>query len=95
MSERRAPGPRAVDGLLAFLGAVLLVVPGFLTDVLGAVLLLPPTRALIGRWISHHYVGRVTRFVASTGRLAANARRRPPADFESTAIEDDPDQLGR
>jgi UPF0716 protein FxsA len=34
-------------GVLTVLGGFLLVLPGFVTDVLGALLLLPPTQALI------------------------------------------------
>lgn len=93
VSERRAPARAAVDGALGFLGGALLVVPGFVTDVLGALLLLPPTRALTGRWVSHHYAGRVTRFVARSGSFASRARGGRPADVESTAVEDDPKQL--
>src|ERR1700710_3272542 len=43
VSERREPGRAAIDGLLGFLGAALLAIPGFLTDVLGTILLLPPS----------------------------------------------------
>jgi UPF0716 protein FxsA len=93
--EGRAPGRAAINGLLGFLGSALLVIPGFVTDVLGGLLLLPPTRRLTVRWISNHYGGRVMRFVQSTGRFASGARRPRPADVESTAIEDDLDQLDR
>jgi UPF0716 protein FxsA len=40
----RPPGREATDGLLGLVGALLLVLPGFLTDVAGALLLVPPTR---------------------------------------------------
>ena len=69
LSERRPPGRPAAEGLLGFLGGVLLAIPGFLTDALGVLLLLTPTRRLAGRWISRHYGGRVMRFAATTGRL--------------------------
>jgi len=95
VSERRAPGRAAVDGALGFLGGLLLVVPGFVTDALGALLLLTPTRALIRRWISRRYAARMMRFVASAGRFAPGGRRPAPADVDSTAVEDDLDQLGR
>lgn len=95
VSERRAPGRAAVDGALGFLGGLLLVVPGFITDALGALLLLTPTRALIRRWISRRYAARMMSFVASAGRFAPGRRRPAPADVESTAVEDDLDQLGR
>jgi UPF0716 protein FxsA len=101
ISERRAPGRAAIDGALGSLGCVLLVVPGFLTDVLGGLLLFPPSRDLARRWVSHHYAGRTLSFLASTRPFAAGARGRtgaadqPPADVESTAVEDDRDQLER
>jgi len=81
--------------VLGFLGAVLLVVPGFVTDALGVLLLLPRTRALTRRWLSRHYAGRTMRFVASTGRFASRDRGRRPDDVESTAVDDDPYELGR
>jgi UPF0716 protein FxsA len=95
VSEHRAPARAAIEGVLGFLGATLLVVPGFVTDALGALLLLPPTRALTRRWLSRHYAGRTMRFVASTGRFASRGGGRRPDDVDSTAVDDDPHQLGR
>jgi len=93
VAERRAPARAAIDGALGFLGGVLLVLPGFVSDGLGALLVFAPTRALARRWISRHYAGRAMRFVASTGRFAAGGVRGRPADVESTAVEEDPEQL--
>jgi UPF0716 protein FxsA len=95
VSERRVPARAAVDGALGFLGGVLLAVPGFVTDVLGALLMFPPTRTLTRRWMSRHYAGRTMSFVATAGRFASGDRGARPADVESTAVDDDPDQLGR
>jgi UPF0716 protein FxsA len=95
VSEHRAPARAAIDGALGFLGGVLLVVPGFVTDALGVLLLLPPTRTLTRRWVSRHYAGRMMSFVAMTGRFASHDRGVRPADVESTAVDDDADQLGR
>jgi UPF0716 protein FxsA len=89
VSEHRVPARAAIDGLLGFLGGFLLVVPGFVTDALGLVLLLPPTRALTRRWLSRHYSGRAMRFVASTGRFAARGRAGRPGDVDSTVVEED------
>jgi UPF0716 protein FxsA len=96
VSERRAPGRAAIDGALGFLGATLLVVPGFVTDAFGALLMLPPTQALAGRWLSRHYAARLMSFVATAGRFTGRGGGSggvPPADVESTAIDDDLDQL--
>ena len=95
VSEHRAPARAAIDGALGFLGALLFVVPGFVTAVLGALLLFPLTRTLTRRWISRHYAARVMRFAASAGRFAPPDRVDPSFDVESTAIDDDLDQIGR
>jgi UPF0716 protein FxsA len=101
VAERRAPGRAALDGALGFLGSALLVIPGFVTDALGALLLIPATRALARRWITLHYGGRVVSSLASAGRFASGGRgaagRRAarPADVDSTAVDDDPELLDR
>jgi UPF0716 protein FxsA len=46
--EQRPPGAEVSRGLLGLLGGVLLMVPGFITDLVGLALLLPPVRRLVG-----------------------------------------------
>ena len=43
----RMPGRELVDGVLILFAGALLVSPGFLTDVAGVLLLLPPVRATL------------------------------------------------
>jgi UPF0716 protein FxsA len=43
----RVPGKELADAALILLGGALMVAPGFLTDVLGMLLLLPPVRAVV------------------------------------------------
>jgi UPF0716 protein FxsA len=93
VSQRQAPAAAAIDGVLGFLGGVLLVVPGFVTDALGVLLVFPPIRALTRRWLSRHYAGAAMRFVATSGRFASRESGRRPDDVESTAVEDDHGQL--
>ena len=95
LSERRAPGNKVIDGALGFLGGMLLLIPGFVTDLLGALLLFPLIQKLARRWMSRHYAGRMMRFVATAGRFAPGDRGGRPADVESTVIEEDSNQLGR
>ncbi len=52
LAEGRAPTTEMMDGLLIFLGGVLFVIPGFITDGIGLLLIFPPTRWLIRYWIS-------------------------------------------
>ena len=46
LAEGRVPGREVFDGAMIILGGALLLTPGFLTDIVGLVLLLPPTRAV-------------------------------------------------
>jgi UPF0716 protein FxsA len=54
VDQGEMPGREIVDGVLLLGAGVLLTVPGFITGVLGLLLLLPPIRALVrmigGRW---------------------------------------------
>jgi UPF0716 protein FxsA len=43
----RIPANEAVDGFLVILGGTLLLVPGFLSDIVGILLIAPPTRRLL------------------------------------------------
>lgn len=45
--ERRMPAREVADGALVILGGALLLTPGFVTDLLGLALVLPPTRAVV------------------------------------------------
>lgn len=45
--DRRNPLRTAGDGMLKVIAGILLILPGFLTDLAGLVLLLPPVRAAI------------------------------------------------
>ncbi|MBQ6642510.1 MAG: FxsA family protein, partial [Saccharopolyspora sp.] len=48
---RRPPERELSDGVLIVAGGALIVLPGFVSDVLGLLCLLPPTRALLRRWM--------------------------------------------
>jgi UPF0716 protein FxsA len=92
-SERRPPRTAAMDGALGSLGGLLLLIPGFVTDLIGLVLLLPPAKRLVRSLISTHFGGRYVGYAATAGNFARGTTRRRPADVESTAIEEDLGQL--
>jgi len=83
----RSPGREVIDGALILIGGLLLIVPGFISDVLGICALLPPTRALLRRWLTRHlqsrFVVRATSFGGGVG----------PYDVDSTATDVDQSQL--
>ncbi len=100
LSERRFPGREVADGLMIAVGATLLLTPGFITDIFGFILLVPPTRAIVRR-VMRIYFGR--RFVvvgmSSQAGRAANGRGAAsrPYDFDATAqeVEDDDPRLSK
>src|SRR5262249_37660559 len=49
LAKRRFPGREVADGAMIVVGGTLLLTPGFVTHLFGAVLLLPPTRAVLRR----------------------------------------------
>lgn len=86
VSAGRPPGREVTDGALVVLGGLLMLVPGFITDALGALLLLRPTRALgrglLVRNLRSRVVVRATR--VGNGRAY---------DVDSTATDIDQPQL--
>jgi UPF0716 protein FxsA len=68
IAERRFPGKEVADGLLIVVGGTLLLAPGFITDVFGLVLLIPPTRAIARRVLRRFTVGRFAVVDVSSGR---------------------------
>lgn len=44
LAEGRPPGKAVTDGLLVLVGGVFMLVPGFVSDIIGAFLIAPPTR---------------------------------------------------
>jgi UPF0716 protein FxsA len=49
LAERRVPARETFDGAMVIVGGAFLLAPGFITDVIGLLLLLPPTRAVVRR----------------------------------------------
>lgn len=53
MENQQVPAAELVDGLCIIVGAVLLIIPGFLSDIVGLTLLIPLTRNLFKRSIAN------------------------------------------
>jgi UPF0716 protein FxsA len=66
------------DGMLVGLGGVLILVPGFVSDVLGLLLILPPSRAVARRLWLKRMEKRAVRF--------ANRRRGPVMVVDSEVV---------
>ena len=51
LNKGEMPTNEMLDGLMIFCGGVVLLTPGFITDLLGFFLLIPLTRSLIKLWV--------------------------------------------
>ncbi len=65
LAEGRVPAREVMDGALVIFGGALLLTPGFLTDILGLILLLPPTRAVVRTVLLRRFAGRIVAGAAS------------------------------
>lgn len=79
LAEHRVPAKEVADGALVVLGGALLLTPGFVTDVLGVLCLLPPTRAVLRRLVTGAVASRLLPGVSVGRRRSADARRRAPS----------------
>jgi len=88
LAERRFPGKEVADGVLIVIGGTLLLTPGFLSDIVGLFLLIPPTRAISRRLLRAVTVSRFT-IVGMPGRGAGPGPQggTRPYDFDATAEE--------
>jgi UPF0716 protein FxsA len=77
------PHREVIDGVLVIFGGAFLITPGFLTDIVGILLLLPPSRAAFRAWLIRR-LGK---------RIEIRTMRRPGTtsdfDVEGTATEYD------
>jgi len=65
LAEGRVPGREVLDGVLVIFGGALLLTPGFLSDILGLILLLAPTRAMVRTVLVRRFGGRIVAGAAS------------------------------
>lgn len=86
MTENRTPGRELVHGVMIVLAAMLLIVPGFFTDIFGILLFIPPVRERVYRFLSRHVT------VITPGRPGAArpaAQPRGQIDLDATDFHRD------
>ena len=96
-AEGRIPARETLDGVLVIFGGALLLTPGFISDVLGMILLVPPSRALVRKLLVRRLAGRMVASVAG-GPRGWTARRGNGGghyDVEGQAVDLDRDRLDR
>ena len=60
LREGRMPGEELLDALLIAIAGLVLITPGFITDVAGFLLLFPFTRMLAKNWLKERMRGKTT-----------------------------------
>ena len=76
LAEGRVPHREVVDGVLVIFGGVLLLTPGFITDIFGLLFLFPPTRVLMRRLLVRRGALKLVASMPGTARPAAQRPRR-------------------
>ena len=89
----RVPAREVLDGVLVIFGGAFLLTPGFLSDIVGALLLLPPTRAVLRRLLARRFTFSLLRDVPSPQFRRPPGRGGDDFDVEGTATEVDPRRL--
>jgi UPF0716 protein FxsA len=98
----KVPAREVFDGAMVILGGAFLISPGFITDVIGLLLLLPPSRAMFRGIVTRVAAGRAA-FAVRTVRWGSRARdgyrsgrsttSRTGYDYEGSAREvDEPER---
>jgi UPF0716 protein FxsA len=96
LGQGRVPARETFDGAMIILGGALLLAPGFITDVVGFALLIPPTRAVfravVARFASRRGTFGWTIPASQSGAGRGGPFGRRPSrdyDYEGTAHEVD------
>ncbi len=92
LEEARVPHREVIDGVLVIFGGVLLLTPGFITDIFGVLFLLPPTRVLLRGLLVRRGALKLMGSMPGTA-TPPNGRFRHPDDVEGSAVDIDPDRL--
>lgn len=76
LSQSKLPHREITDGVLIIFGGAFLLTPGFITDIFGLILLIPPTRAIVRALMTRILTGRLHLGVRAAGWGYNRARDR-------------------
>ena len=68
MARQQLPKDGVIDGFLIFIGGVMLITPGILTDIAGLSMVMPPSRRVIARAVRRWFEAQI-----ATGRVQVYA----------------------
>ena len=70
-AQGQIPTRELLEGVMILLAGVVLITPGFLTDIFGILLLTPPFRALMRLWVAQRFAVQLKARAAGPGRSGA------------------------
>jgi UPF0716 protein FxsA len=86
LAQGRMPHREVQDGVAVIFGGAFLITPGFITDIFGLALLIPPSRAVIVRFVARRIAKRMTAHITVADSrphdydVEGTATERPPAE---------------
>lgn len=83
--EGRVPTGQLADAVLVLVGGIMLILPGFFTDVVGLAFLLPPTRPLVRKALGSMVATQASK---SGFNLGAGRARHAPGTVPGTVVDD-------
>ncbi len=70
ISQGEAPGPAILNGIAVLIGGIMLLTPGFFSDIIGILLLFPPTRKVFTYFLLEWIKKKIT-----SGTIYINGRK--------------------
>jgi UPF0716 protein FxsA len=59
LASGQMPGNEVIDGVFILAGGALMLTPGFLSDIVGLILIVPPTRAALRTLVRRRFANRI------------------------------------
>lgn len=92
LAAGRMPAAELADGAMILVAAALLVTPGFITDAIGIILLIPPARRVVGTLLTRYFRSRI---VVSSMTWTENGPGTAPFSGGPTIFESGAEAPGR
>ncbi|MEM8608481.1 MAG: FxsA family protein [Myxococcota bacterium] len=90
LARQELPKDGVIDGFLIFVGGLMLITPGILTDIAGLSMVLPPTRRIIAAFVRRWFQAQVARGTVRVYGTGFPSQVRAPGeviDVEGEVIE--------
>ncbi len=87
----RNPGRELAHGAMIMLAALLLLIPGFVSDIIGLLLFIPPVRDLVSKFLTRR-ITVMSSFSASFGGFATRKRGDKTIDLDAEDFSRGPDK---